>query len=98
MVPKGIAFIWAILFICVALAGGFALGMHQVVGVLKAPVAGTNYELVIVAKSGKGIDAKYYAFGKYYSNIGDLEKGLDGKKAIFENGAFRILESQENKK
>lgn|GEM_PF-1315105 len=93
----GIASVWAILFFCVALAGGFALGMYLGKGELKSPVSGTSYDLAIVAKSGNGINIRYYSFEKYYPNKVDLEKDLTNKKAVFENGTFRILESWEKK-
>lgn len=89
--------VWIALGVSVAFAGGFALGMYWEKGELKSPKSGASYELAIVAKSGKGISTRYYPFGKYYSNMADLEKDLVNKKAVFENGTFRILESQEKK-
>lgn len=97
MVHK-VAFIWAVLFVFVALAGGFVLGMSVGRGELKKPVTGASYELAIVAKSGKGISTRYYSFEKYYPGIKDLESNLAARKTVFESGSFRILESQEKKK
>lgn len=96
-VPK-VVLIWVAVFAFVTLAGGFSLGMYFGKGELKSPVSGVSYELAIVAKSGTGIGTRYYRFGKVYPNTEDLEKDLVSKKAVFENGAFRILERQEKKK
>ena len=92
MVHK-IALIWAVMIAFMTLAIGFTLGMSVGRGELKKPKAGASYELAIVAKSGKGISARYHPFENYYPGAKNLKKDLLFQKAIFDNGFFRIEES-----